>query len=187
MKRIFITILGLILSTSAMANDFGLIVGLRTNSADFPSNGGTVASKTGLGVGAMGYFDIANKWEMRTGFVYNQRNFTITNGGVDSDLNLSYIDIPVTASYKFADYAGVFAGPVLGLLASKECKSGAGGCSAVTNNPDSLSLGLQFGASFKFAPQLGGEFYYMTIPSEFWKGSLQNAKTVGASLLITFE
>ena len=186
MKAVLIGILSLMLSTAAMANDFGLVVGVRSNSADTPSSGVTVSAKTGLGVGAMGYFDFAPKWEMRTGFVYNQRNFTLTASGIDIDLNLSYVDIPVTANYKFADYAGVFAGPVLALLVSKDCKVSGGTCT-LTSSPDSMSVGLQFGATFKFAPQVGGEFYYQTIPSEFWKSTLQNARTVGASLLITFE
>ncbi len=187
MKALLIWTLSLIVSSAALANDFGLALGVRSNSADAPSgSGATVSTKTGFGVGAIGFFDISGKLQGRTGFLYNQRNYTATTFGMDVDINLAYVDIPLTAMYKFADYAGVFAGPVLALLASKECKVGGGSCS-FSNNPESSNIGLQFGASFKFAPQLGGEFYYETIPTKFIKGDLENARTVGANLLITFE
>jgi hypothetical protein len=186
MKALIIWTLSLLVSSGAFANDFAVAVGIRSNGAD-ALGPGTVNSKTGFGAGAIGFFDVGPNFQLRSGFLYNQRNFTATSGGVDTDLNMAYVDIPVTAMYKFADYAGVFAGPVLALLASKECKSGGSSCSGTLPNPQAMSMGLQLGASFKFAPQLGGEFYYEVIPSTFWKSTLENAKTVGANFLITFE
>jgi hypothetical protein len=195
MKAIFKTsvtlLLGSLVSLSASANDFAAAVGFRSNSADLvnPSSSLSVNSKTGLGLGVIGFFDIGNAFQIRSGFLYNQRNYQIAIAApfnVDVDLNLAYIDIPITAMYKFADYAGAFAGPVVGLLASKECKASSGSCT-LTKDPESMLLGLQFGASFKFASQLGAEIYYEAIPSEFWKDGLKNSRTVGANLLFTFE
>jgi hypothetical protein len=183
MKALITLVMTCLLSLGAFADDFAVAVGVRSNSADAVPTGATVSSKTGFGAGVIGIFDIAPKFQGRTGFLYNQRNLTFKAASTDEDVNLAYIDIPVTAMYRFADYAGAFAGPVLALLASKDCKV-TGGC---PKDPESMSLGLQFGASFKFAPQMGGEVYYETIPSEFWKDIAKNAKTVGFNLLFTFE
>lgn len=192
MKAIFNTyfkstatlMLGMLISFSASANDFAAAVGFRSNSADADFVGGDVTSKTGLAAGVIGFFDMASQFQVRSGFLYTQRNFGLGfTGGTSYDTNAAYIDIPVTAMYKFADYAGAFAGPVVGLLASKECKA-PGGCST---SPEGMLIGLQLGASFKFAPQLGAEIYYESVPSTFWKDAMKNARTVGANLLFTFE
>lgn len=186
MKALITLVMSFLVSTAASANDFAAAIGFRSNSADAVTAGATVNSKTGLGAGVIGFFDIANNFQLRSGFLYNQRNFSVTAAGLDTDRNLAYVDIPVTGMYRFADYAGVFAGPVLGLLASKECKAPSG-ATCPTDNPQSSIFGIQFGVSFKFAPQLGGEVYYETVSGEFWKNGLENARTVGANLLFTFE
>jgi hypothetical protein len=175
---------GTLISFSASANDFAAAIGFRSNSADAVTVGADVTSKTSLGAGVIGFFDMGDSFQIRSGFLYNQRHFGLgATGGTDYETNAAYIDIPVTAMFKFADYAGAFAGPVLGLLASKECKV-PGGCAT---SPESTLMALQFGASFKFAPQLGAEIYYETVPSTFWKDAMKNARTVGANLLFTFE
>jgi len=188
MKAFISVVIGflmMVISTSAQANDFALALGIRSNSADSDNTGYSASTKTGVGIGAIGFFDIGQAFQLRSGFLYNQRNYTLTASGAnDVELNMAYVDIPVTAMYKFADYAGVFAGPVLGFLASKECKPGS---ACDTNKVDGTMLGLQFGASFKFAPQMGGEIYYEMIPTTFWKDQLKNARTVGFNLLVTFE
>jgi len=184
MKALISLVIGILFSFSVYANDFAAAVGFRSNSADAVAVGEDVASKTSFGAGVIGFFDLASQFQIRSGFLYNQRNFAIgVTGGTEYDINAAYVDIPVTAMYKFADYAGAFAGPVLALLASKECKA-PGGCGT---SPEGSAVGLQFGASFKFAPQLGAEIYYETFPSTFWKDKMKNARTVGANLLFTFE
>jgi hypothetical protein len=187
MKALITLVMSFFVGASAFANDFAAAVGFRSNSADSAAAVGTVDSKTGFGAGVIGFFDLGTNFQLRSGFLYNQRDVTGTLGTTEFDLNSSYVDIPVTAMYKFAEYGGAFIGPVLGLLASSECKSTVAGACTGLKKPDSTLLGLQFGVSFKFAPQLGGEFYYEMIPSEYWKDALKDAKTVGVNLLFTFE
>lgn len=183
MKALLSVVVAFFIGSSAFAySDFGVVLGVRSNSADAVTTGDSVSSATSFGAGVEGFFEIAPQFAIRTGFIYNQRKFSLTEGSNPaSDVTLSYIDIPITAEYKFADYAGAFAGPVLGLLASKD-KSGSW-----TKNPSSTLLGLQLGVSFKFAPQLGAEVYYEIVPAKFADPYLESAKTVGANLLITFE
>lgn len=185
MKALITLVMGFLLSVSVYANDFAAAVGFRSNSADAVTAGVDVSSKAGLSAGVIGFFDLASQFQIRSGFLYTQRNFEVgQSGGTKYETNFGYVDIPVTAMYRFADYAGAFLGPVLALNVSKDCKA-PNGCG--TENPDSMSLGLQFGASFKFASQLGAEVYYETIPSTFWKDNLKDARAVGANLLFTFE
>jgi hypothetical protein len=183
MKALLSVVVIFLMGSSAFAyNDFGVVLGYRSNSADAVNSTDSVSSEGSWAAGVEGFFDVAPQFAIRTGFLYETRKYSFTpSGGTSGDMTLSYIDIPITAEYKFADYAGVFAGPVLGLLASKD-KSGSW-----TSNPSSSTLGLQLGVTFKFAPQLGGEVFYEMIPSKFAPDYLENAKTVGVNLLVTFE
>ncbi len=186
MKKALSILVATILSSSAFASDFAAVAGFRSNSADAASTGVTMNSKSGLGAGVLGFFDLVGDLQGRMGFLYNQRNVGGKTAASEFDLNLAYMDIPVTAMYKFADYAGMFAGPVVSLLASKEYKSNVSG-GEPANSPEGMNVGLQFGASFKFAPQLGAELYYETFPSTIWKDAVKNVRTVGVNLLFTFE
>ncbi len=181
MKTLFTFVTAVLIACTASASDFAALLGFRSNSADLAVGTGDVSSKTGIGAGVLGFFDLADKLQGRVGFIYNQRN--VAYGTPEYDYNAAYMDIPITAMYKFADYAGAFAGPVIAMLASKECKA-PGGCAT---SPEGMSIGMQFGASFKFAPQLGAELYYEMIPSTYWKDSFKNMRTVGVNLLFTFE
>jgi hypothetical protein len=186
MKAIITLVMGFLLSFSASANDFAAVVGFRSTSASAagPVTAGVdIGAKNGYGVGVLGFFDMAANFQIRSGFLYNTRDVNVKTALVDFDMNAAYVDIPVTAMYKFAEYGGFFAGPVLALLASKDCKQ-TGGC---TKDPEATALAFQLGASFKFAPQLGGEVYYEILPSEYWKDNLKDIKTVGVNLLFTFE
>lgn len=187
MKAIASLVMSFLIGATASADDFAAAVGFRTNSADAVSTSNSVNSKSGFGAGAIGFFDLGDKVQLRTGFLYNQRNVTLTSGTAEADLNSAYIDIPVTAMYRFAEYGGAFVGPVVGLLASDECESSIAGACTGAKSPSSTLVGFQFGVSFKFAPQLGGEFYYEMVPSTYWPDALKDARTVGANLLLTFE
>lgn len=189
MKAFITVVMGFLLCLNASANDFAAVVGFRSNSADYAGTGSaTVNTKTGFGAGVLGFFDMGQTFQLRSGFLYNQRNVSLgASGATDTDLNIAYVDIPVTAMFKFAEYGGAFVGPVLGLLASKECKVSGSTCSGVIPDPESTLLAIQFGASFKFAPQLGAELYYEMIPATYWKDALKSGRTVGANLLFTFE
>lgn len=187
MKAFMSTVLGLVLAANiAHASDFAVAVGVRTNSADAAVSGGPdVSGQMGLGAGVIGWFDLTGALQIRSGFMLNQRNYK-TDGTPEVTANITYIDIPATLMYKFADYAGVFGGPVLGLRASDECKIEGGG-SCTGEDPDSMLTGFQFGVGFKFAPQMGAELYYEMVPGEFWDDNLKDAKSIGANFLYTFE
>ncbi len=185
MKAILTIITSLLVSASAFANDFAAVLGFRSNSADAVSTSVSTSGKTSFGLGVVGIFDLSGPLQGRAGFIYNQRNFSASVSSTEVEYNMSYVDVPLTLMYRFADYAGAFAGPVVGLLASKECKSTVS--NTCSSNPESMITGFQLGTSFKFAPQMGAELYYEVIPSTFWKDSFKDMKTVGVNLMFTFE
>lgn len=185
--KIFFTIILMFIGQMALANDFAATVGFRSNSGEHAPAGVSDNAKASIGVGVLGFFEMASQLQLRSGFLYNQRKYGYTSSSVDFDFDLAYVDIPVTAMYKFADYGGVFIGPVLSLLVSKDCKISGGTSCGYSKSPEALVIPVQFGVNFKFAPQWGAELYYEMISQELWTNGVKNSKTVGANLLYTFE
>jgi hypothetical protein len=190
MTLISMLIISGVVSTKAFANDFAAVVGILTNSADRASSStlASVSGKLGYQAGVLGFIDLTGPLSFRSGFLYTQRNYTVTVASLDTDYKLAYFDIPVTLMYKFADYGGVFGGFVLANNATKECSTS--GCS--TDGVKSSLIGYQFGASFKFAPQMGAQFYYEMLPGNIQDSSglaygLKDGKSVVANFMFTFE
>lgn len=180
-------------SVASFANDFAAVVGVLTNSADRASTTSTssVSGKIGFQAGVLGFIDLSGPIALRSGFLYSQRNYTVTTSSQDTDFNLVYFDIPATLMYKFAEYGGVFGGAVFALNASKSC-SGPSGTTCSTDGVKSSIVGYQFGATFKFAPQMGAQFYYEMLPGNIQDNSitavgLKDGKSVVANFMFTFE
>lgn len=179
-----------IFSSAAHANDFAAILGMRTNSWDIsPSTGITASGDNSFQGGVLGFIDLSSSLLFRTGFIYTQRAFTAKTATASYKYEHNYFDIPAGLMYKFSDFGGVFAGGVLALNTGKNCTGNA--CS--TDGVKSSLMGLQFGASFKFAPQLGGEIYYEMIsgPIQTFAGPPategKDAKSVVVNFMFTFE
>jgi len=176
-------------SWAAMANDFAAVIGARTNSWDYsPATTGVSASgKTGIQAGVLGFIDLGASLQLRSGFLFTQRVFTVTSSGQETEFVFTYFDVPLTLKFMFSEYGGVFLGPNIALNAGKSC-SGPNACS--TEGVKSSLVGIQLGASFKFASQMGAELYY-----ELNSGDIQSvngvsgkdAKSIVANFLFTFE
>jgi hypothetical protein len=165
----------------AQAQDVGVVVGLRSDSADAETTGDSITGKSSFQAGAIAKFDLKDAWGIRTGFIYAQRAYEYkAAAGGSTDLKFTYFEVPVGLMYKFSDYGGAFLGPAIAFNVSKDC--GSGTCEGTNSAP----MGLQLGASFKFAPQLGAEFYFETGFSKIADG-VKSPKAVMANLLITFD
>ena len=165
----------------AQAQDLGVVVGARADSADATTKGYTDAGKTNFQIGAIAKFDLKDAWQIRSGFIYTQRNYTLQNGTTDiGDLKFTYFEIPVGLLYKFSDFGGAFIGPSLDFNVSKTCPGGA--CTGVSGMP----IGMQVGASFKFAPQMGAEIYYETLSSKL-ADEAEAPKAVVVNFMVTFD
>lgn len=173
----------------ARAADFGIELGVRSQSADTGAVGFTADSKTDFQLGGIGHFPISGSFNIRSGLLYTSRNVDLTykTAGITSTgtLTLTYFDIPVQALYKFEDYGSVFAGPVISFILDKKCELSNSNTCTVTA-AKSLLLPLQLGATFKFMPQMGATIYFETIPGDV-ADNFSNYRAIGANFLFTFD
>lgn len=181
MKALVLSILSFaLIAASAQAADTGIEVGIRQQSGDVDGTSST-KSQTGFQAGGVAAFQVNGPWHVRTGLLYTQRPLVVSTSP-DTKYSMTYLDIPVAAMYKFEEYAGVFAGVSLAMNLDSSCDNG---CTKV-QDVKSIYVPLILGATFKFAPQLGGTIYFETGSGEVAQG-LKNYRAVGANLLITFD
>lgn len=186
MKKWTLSLLAMLsVSSFAMADvDYGLEVGIRSQSGDYDSTTVTTSSQMGLQFGATAHFPISGPLHLRTGMLYTQRPLLLKQGTVENKVTMNYLDIPLALMYKFEEYAGVFAGISLGMNLDKTADSGT-----VTDVKSPL-VPMIIGASFKFAPNLGVALYYETAGGEAAKAAglgLKDYRAVGANLMITLD
>lgn len=169
----------------AVEPEFAVSVGFRSFNADFDGTGASVSGKAGLQAGVLGFVPFTDLVQIRTGFLYSQRNLTIEGTPVSTDANTSWVDIPATLFLKFSEFGGVFFGPVISMNLSKECSNSDGAACSVTGL-SSTSMPLSLGVSFKFAPQMGGELVYETQSGKF-ADSVKDARAIGVNFNYFFE
>lgn len=182
MKKLALSLMA-VLSVSSIAFadvDYGLEVGIRSQSGDVAPAAGTTSSQMGLQFGATAHFPISGPLHLRTGMLYTQRPILVKSGATENKISMNYLDVPVALMYKFEEYAGVFAGISLGMNLDKSADSGA-----VTDVKSPL-VPMIIGASFKFAPNLGLAIYYENAGGEVAQG-LKDYRAVGANLMITLD
>lgn len=184
MKSLFVYLFALstVFSTSAFADgDFSLEVGVRQQSGEAETTGVSSKSEIGYQFGGVGAFQLNGAWYFRTGLLYTQRNLTVeTTTPTKNKISMNYADIPLTAMYKFEDYAGVFAG----LIASVNLDHSIEGGGNLTD-VKSPYMPIVVGGTFKFAPQMGGTIYLEMGGGEVAK-NYKNFRAIGANLAITF-
>lgn len=182
MKKLALSLLAVLsVSSAAMADeDYGLEVGIRSQSGDVAPAVGTTSSQMGLQFGATAHFLINGPLHLRTGMLYTQRPIVVKQAGVEYKVSMNYLDIPLALMYKFEEYAGVFAGVSLAMNLDKSSDIGP------INDVKSPLMPFIIGASFKFAPNLGVALYYENASGEAADG-LKDYRAVGANLMITLD
>lgn len=198
MKRLLMGFFVLSFSTIAAAADFGLELGFRQQSGSVDDmTGASTKSQVGYALGLSAFIPFQGPLGLRTGLMYTQRPLSVEADSPivgDAKVNLSYFDVPVTLAYKFEDFASVFGGVVLALnLENGVSTSGAftGGKLADTK---SIVTPIVFGASFKFASQLGATVFFETIPGDVTsfndgvtKHGVNGYRAVGANLVFSYD
>lgn len=182
MKKLALSLVAVLsVSSVAMADiDYGLEVGVRSQSGDVATTTSSTSSQMGLQFGATAHFPISGPLHLRTGMLYTQRPLIVKTGTAENKISMNYLDIPVALMYKFEEYAGVFAGVSLGMNLDKSADTGT-----VTDVKSPL-MPMIIGASFKFAPDLGIALYYENASGEAAQG-LKDYRAVGANLMITLD
>lgn len=180
MKNILSTILmTLVFSTTSQASDFGIALGLRSDSATSNTASTQIDAKSNYMAGVVGAFDAFAQVQVRTGFMYTVRGYGYTpSGSTLGDANFQSLDVPVGLLWKLSDYGGPFIGANVALNVSSSCK---GTCT----NVNSFPAGIQLGAQFKFAPMMGAALYYESMGAMMT--GIDSAKAVVAQFIITFD
>lgn len=168
--------------------DYGIEIGVRSQSGDVEGGSFSTASQTTAQFGGVIHFPVSGKLFIRTGMLYTQRPLIVTGAGIENKIKMNYLDVPLALLFNFEDHAGVFAGVSLGMNLDKSCDLPNCKLSEVKN----LMVPLIFGASFKFAPQFGATIYFESYGDTVAKSpvdnySLTNYRAVGANLFITFN
>lgn len=168
------------LSMQALAanyTDAALEIGFRQQNGSYENSTIDEKAQTGYQVGVSGAFPMADAWSFRTGLFYVEKPLK-GDSGVES--KFTYFQVPVTAMYKFAEYAGVYGGINVDINLGDDCKP--------NNCDDVKSLGtpIVFGAAFKFAPQLGANVFFESGSGEVADG-VKDFRAVGANFMVTFD
>lgn len=164
--------------------DYGLEVGIRQQGGEVDVATSSAKSQMGFQFGGFVHFPIQGALHLRTGMLYTQRPLVSKDdtSGAETKVSMNYLDVPVALMYKFEEYAGVYAGLNLGMNIDSSCDSA--GCKV--NDIKSPLMPLIFGATFKFAPNLGAHLYFESAGGDVAQG-LKNYRAVGANLMITFD
>ena len=168
--------------------DYGLELGMRSQSGDVDAAGWSSTSQSATQFGGVIHFPLAGKLMMRTGMLYTPRPLIAKMSGAENKISMNYLDVPVALLFNFEDHAGVFGGISLGMNLDKSCDA----VNCALSDVKSMIWPFIFGASFKFAPQLGATIYFESYGDSVAKSpvdnySLKNYRAVGANLFITFN
>lgn len=182
-------ILGLVVlasSGTAFAQEFSIEGGFRQQSGEL-ATGVSAKPVTGYQFGGLAYLPISGEWHFRTGLFYTQRTIkgeVSSPSRLDLEYKMNYVDVPLTAFYKFSDQGGIFGGVILSNNFEKSWS--VNGASQADKDVKSLIFPFVVGASFKFVPQFGMSVYYEFLAGEAAR-DLKNYKAVGVNLAFYFE
>ena len=149
MKTYFSVALAAILiagSASAQKVNIGIKGGLNVYNIKNESNG-YYDPKTGFNLGLLGHIHLAKQWAFQPELVYSGQGAKYTNNGVETKINLDYINIPLLVQYMFDNGFRLQAGPQVGILAGARSTTG--------NESVKIKDNLQSG---DFAFSLGGGY-----------------------------
>jgi len=145
MKKFILTAVVIFAFCNANAQNakFGLKGGL--NFATFTD--AEAQNRTGFHLGGLVDISINKKFSIQPEFLYSTQGFTYTYSGSAMTLNMSYINIPVSAKIKTGDKFNLELGPQFGILLDADATSGS-------NKTDmmhlfkTLDIGINIGASY---------------------------------------
>lgn len=186
-------ICGLMISSSAIAQEFGFIGGFHQTSADSSTDGANVTTeaegKLGFKLGLAVNFELVEGSAFRTGFLWNNRKFAVTgkntliNTEATTDFNFNYFDIPALYQLNVNEMVGFFGGLVVAINIGDDT-SPSSDFKAETMIP-LLTAGL----NLMFDDQIGFDFYYERGMGKFAKmdgASVADFSTFGANFLYWF-
>lgn len=134
-------------SASKLKVTFGAKAGVNFATVGGDETGGT-SSRTAFHVGGVAEIAISEKFSVQPELLYSAQGAVRDFEGVDVDVKLDYLNIPIMAKYYVADGFSVEAGPQIGLLLSAEA-DGGGETEDLKDSISGIDFGLGIGAGYK--------------------------------------
>lgn len=171
MKKIILTVAAVFAFGFANAQEtkFGVKGGLNVAniSGDIEDN----SSKVGFHVGGFVEIKVSDKFSVQPELLFSTQGTKLeesgTNYSYESNLNLSYLNIPVMAKYYVAEGFSLEAGPQIGFLTTAksdftDTESGitVSGDEDVKDEFESIDFGFNFGAGYDFTENLSAGLRY---------------------------
>jgi hypothetical protein len=157
-------------STGAMAQDYGLTLGIHQTSAsvdtssagtDLYGASGSVSGKLGFDAGLTASFELMPAFRFRTGLLYDQRqiDYKLASPAVGTvSYNFAYLDVPVNAQFNITPMIGIYGGLIVGIKASDSTSNPSG--TTMSPNMKSMYPLVNLGANFLFDDMFGFDLYY---------------------------
>jgi hypothetical protein len=149
MKFSFSLALAAILITgtaSAQHVNIGIKAGLNVSNIN-NDNGATYDSKAGLNLGLIGHIHLSKQWALQPELVYSGQGAKFTTAGVESKINLDYINVPLLLQYMFDNGFRIQAGPQVGFLVSAKNKTNSNSLD-IKSNLKGTDVGLGMGIGY---------------------------------------
>jgi len=110
-------------------------------------NGAKYETKAGFNLGLIGHIHLDKQLALQPELVYSAQGAKYTTAGVETKLNLGYINIPVLFQYMFDNGFRIQAGPQVGFLVTAKSETGDVKTD-VKDNLKAVDLGLGMGISY---------------------------------------
>lgn len=182
MKLLINTVLLLVgFSSTVLAQKAGVTLGFTQLQIENES-GVDVSSNGSYQFGALFYQPMTELIEVRLGALFEQDNLEISSTmGGDQKLNLSYINVPLTVGFRFAERFLMFFGPVIHVNAAKSCKA-TGGCSIGSYKVKGTDMLLSLGGQVQLTDALGLEVSMDRMSAKPFEGT-----TGGQTINVNFQ
>lgn len=149
MKSYLILIFALVFSMGssyAQHANIGIKAGLNVYNV-VNENQDRLDPKAGLHLGFLGHIHITDQFAIQPELVFSMQGAKYSPAGVDTDLNLNYINVPVMFQYMFDNGFRLQAGPQAGFLISAKAKVGNNETN-VKGSYNEIDLGLGIGVGY---------------------------------------
>jgi len=133
-------------TVSAQHVNVGIKAGLNVYNIS-NSNNTEYDPKLGFQVGMLGHIHLAKQLALQPEITYSGQGAKFNSGGVETKLNLDYINVPVLVQYMFDNGFRLQAGPQVGFLVNAKAKTGSAKTD-IKSNYKSVDFGFGVGVGY---------------------------------------
>lgn len=182
-KKILVLATTVFIAAPASAQEFGGLLGVHQTTADTDLTSASVDGKLNFKAGVLIAFELVDTLKFRSGLLYSQRHFELTQGANEYKYNFAYLDIPANVQFNFNEMVGVFGGLTFALNTSDDVKLAGG--NAGDPDADKMIPLLDVGVNLLFSDMIGFDFYYQRGLGGF-ANRLENFSTFGGNFIYYF-